>query len=363
MTQEEADNLRNAEFPEFGPQTYFRMQVDNIPKLHFTVAQNMYYETMMKTWKVDISAIVFNRKGERIYTAGKANPRPASKSMKYYPNIRDRKLKVSDDIGLKLNLAKLEADAHHVIVTVDIKDLNGLLAVAPEFAYARVRVSDFLTDQTLNESNLNQEFNFETLKDAGLEEEAKQSSTLICYYLYRTADFGWMLESVRLARNTSGENGLHNLQNQLSQLIIQGKENDAPSTLVSPRTLDKPIDEPIDIKKPKASPRGQEKNKIKEEHKQKEDHKNKDSKEAQKGQDKGKQKEEEITQPEVVKAKLVTRTFGPVDLILFDSVEVVQEKVIEAIRKEQAELLDSFEFGYEIYIEETSRSTDSDKED
>ena len=63
-----------------------------------------------------------------------------------------------------------------------------------------------------------------------------------------------------------------------------------------------------------------------------------------------KKKEEEIPKIEI-KPKLVTRTFGPVELIYFDSVEVVQEKVIEAIKQEQPWLLESFEFGYEILIE------------
>lgn len=345
MTQEEADNLRNSEFPELGPQTSFRLQVSSVPKLFFTVAQNMYYETLPKTWKLDISATVFNGNGEKIYTTDRTNPRPASKSMKYYPNIRDRKLKVSDDIGLKINLSKLEAEAQHIIITVDIKDLNGFVNAAAnkEFDYARVRMCDFHTDQTFNEGNLATEFGFENLKDPNLEEEVKQSSSLICYYLYRSADYDWMVESLRLARNTSGEDGHSNLEAQLSKLILQSKESESPEPLVSERDQDKQPDEPV-VDSKKAT-------------KGKEDPKQKDSKEPPKGQDKGgdkgkKKEEEKVVPKEEEKPKLVTRTFGPIDLIFFDPVEVVQEKVVEAIRKEQPSLLDTFEFGYEILIED-----------
>lgn len=351
MTQEEADNVRISEFPELGPQSYFRLQVNDVPKLFFTVAQNMYYETLTKNWKLDISATVFNRNGDKIYTTNKANPRPDSKSMKYYPNIRDKKLKVCDDIGLKINVSKLEPEAQHIIITVDIKDLNGFITNAAEFTDARVRVSDFHTDQTFNEAKLMQEFPYENLKDPNLEEEVKQSSTLICYYLYRSSDFGWMLESVRLARNTSGENGLSSLETSLAQLIRQANaESEEPtSPIESPQDEDKSPDEPVDPKK-----KQQDKGKT-----TKEESKQKDSKEPPKGQDKGgdkggvKKKEEEKEIPKIEeKPKLVTRTFGPVELIYFEPVEVVQEKVIEAIKNEQPALLDTFEFGFEILIED-----------
>lgn len=321
VTEEEYTAAYSSDFPEMQTPENLRVVLDDFQKLGFNVANNMYYQEVPKEGFFDISVSTFDKEGRFLYQIDKNNTKNSSKSIKYIGNVKDNQSKVSDDLGMKINLSKVESEVNHIVLSVEIHNLDQSISVFNDFLqYSRFRLSDFITDQTIEETNIFSNFKLEELKDTNA--EAELGGKILCYYLYRTQELGWVFESVKVFKNvpieTYGEFN-HSIEKYL-QVCLDEQFKASSDYIDKTRSAQESFDS-----KDKA--------------------KSKDNKNA-KNPEPVRVEEEEVT----FGVKFNSRTFGPLDLKVTDTVESIQQKVSELLEKEAPLLHQSFEYGYEVVV-------------
>jgi len=331
VTQEDYDAAYSSEFPEMETPTNLRMVLEDFSKLGFNIANNMYYPEVHKEGFFDISVSTFDKDGRFLYQVDKNNSRNSSKSIKYIGSVKDNQLKISDDLGMKINLSKVEPEVSHIVLSVEIKNLEQSIAVFNDFLqYSRFRLCDFTTDQTVEETSIFNNFKLEELKDPNAESEL--GGKILCYYLYRTPELGWVFESIKAYKNVPVENYAE-FNNSIEKYLQACMDEQFKSASeFAARSRQESFDS-------KDKEKDQGKNKGKD---NKKDDKNV------KAPEPVKVEEEEVT----FGVKFNSRTFGPIDLKVTDGLEAIQQKISELLEKEAPLLHQSFEYGYEISIAE-----------
>jgi len=330
LNDEEYNTQFAAEFPELSVPSNLRVVLNDFQKLSFNVANNMYYSELHQDGHFNVAISAFSKEGKFLYQIDKNNRANESQSIKYLGNIRDEKVKISDDLGMKINLRKVEPEVTQLVLTVEIQNLDQTISIFNDFLQnSRFRVADYITGQTVEETEIFPNFKLEELKDSGAESEL--GGKILCYTIYRAKGFGWVLESVKSFANVPIDTASEFNQQVANYLQIcmdeqfreSPEDGSAPNSgpasaqqsfdkgkLSSMKSMDKLAPAPTKTEEP--------------------------------------QKEEEQS----YNAKFTTTTFGPVALKITDTVESIQQQIEQLLETQNPVLYKSFEFGYQILVGE-----------
>ena len=307
------------------------------------------YGTDPKNIKFTVSAYTFNKEGNLITKVDSNNPDPM-KVIHYKKSLKDNQIRYSDDLGLNINIKKLDRQhvIDHVFLILNIDNLGATINSLGELNYAKFRLTDFITDQTLDSSEITKTYRLEDLKDGNLDSEIKQSAFIVGYYLHKNKECGWMLESLKVAKNVSGENykHLHLIFEKLIKSSLEdlqkGFEDILDDTAIySGMKGDKSINKSNlrDIPNLKDASHLKEASKIKSDISSKRDEKLLMFLE-----------EEAKKDMTTERNKIFSRTFGPIKLNINDYQEAVVKTIEDEIKKQNMEIFFSFEYGYQILI-------------
>jgi len=329
LNEEEYNTAYASEFPEIQIPNNLRIVLNDFQKLSFNVANNMYYSELVQDGYFNVAISAYSKEGKYLYQVDKNSPVNESQSIKYLGNVRDEKVKISDDLGMKINLRKIEPEVTQLVLTVEIQNLDQSIALFNDFLqHSRFRLADYITNQTVEETEIFPNFKLEELKDSGAESEL--GGKIICYTIYRAQGFGWVFESVKSFANVP-INTAHEFNDKVANYL---------QVCMDEQTRESPD---YDGSAPNSGPAS-----------------------AQQSFDKGKlpsmkstdklvplkpdepQKEEEQS----YSAKFTSTTFGPIALKITDTVESIQQQVEELLETKNPVLFKSFEYGYEILVAE-----------
>jgi len=346
------------DFPELSVPSNLRIVLNDLQVLSFNVANNMYYpyypEPEKKDGTFDIAVSTFDNEGHFLYQIGKENVRNASKSIKYIASVRDSQAKISDDIGMKINLKKIEPEVSHLVLTVEIRSLKQSIDIFNDFLqYSRFRLADYITNQTIDDTSLFQNFKLDDLKD-GNEELENLGAKILCYYLKRTPELGWVLESTMAFKYETLKDLKEDSGKDFKTESVKVFRNVTTDTYkefntnVVERYLKICLDEEFKefgdtIDFTGSFQESLDRSKTKEQKSS-----NPASKPTSKQAIIEPKKEEEEGNFGV---KFTTSTFGPLNLKVTDTVEEIRQKVDELLEKENPLLHKSFEYGYEILVD------------
>jgi len=337
LAQEEYDDAFKADFPELQIPNNLRIILNNIQKFSFNVANNIYYSELQRDGFFDVSVSTFSKEGNFLYQIDKANPRNSSQSIKYLGNIRDSQIKTSDDLGIKINLNKIEEEVTKLVLTVEIPNLEQSIAIFNDFLqYSRFRLAEWTTDQTIEETNIFSNFKLEELKDTSAESEL--GGKIICYTIYRAKDFGWVFESIQSFKNVPIESASEfnsQVVNYL-QICMDEQHREMGDQINQSASLIQESFDKGEKDKVKSLPKDTKTSPI-------------TSAVTSKVIEPKKEEDEGVAS---YSANFVTKTFGPLKLKATDDLEEITRKVEETLEKENPVLLSSFEYGYEIVIGE-----------
>jgi len=353
ISKEDFISAQASEFPETQTPSNLRFSLQDFNKLSFNVANNMYYSELHRDGFLDISVSAFDRDGAFLYQVDKENVRNDSKSIRYTGGIRDTQVKVSDDLGMKINLGKIEGAVSHLVLTVEIKNLDQTIGIYNDFLqHSRFRLADYASNQTIEENHIHKNFRLEELKDSSAESEL--GGKILCYYLYRTGEPepGWFIESIGAFKNVAVD-AAGEFNEKIARFLQNCTEEEYKGF---GETVDytKSAQESIDSKEPKKSARGE----SDKDQKSKNISTNKTLSEKEKSTiDKGTIKNAIDIKPEDTAEEeanfgisFTSRTFGPLALKADDELEAIQRKVDEAMEAAAPLLHQSFEYGYEITV-------------
>ena len=293
----------------------------------------MYYPEGHRDGFFDISVSTFNKEGTFLYQVDRNNKANDSKSIKFLPNLRDNKAKISDDFGFKINLGKLEPEVNQLLLTVDIRNLDQSIAIFNDvLQHSRFRVSDYKTNQTIEATEIFPNFKLEDLKDAGAESEL--GGKILCYYLTKVPELGWTLESIATFKNVLTEN-LANFNSGVVERYLK----------VCMDEEFREFGETVEFN-----------SSIKDSNKSLDKSRTKNAKSPGTSKVVDDKKEEDEAAYGV---KFTTRTYGPLHLKADDRLDAIQNRIEEILEKENPLLHKSFEYGYEICVNDTEmvRST------
>jgi len=219
---------------------------------------------------------------------------------------------------------------------VNIDNLGATINSLNDLTYSKFRVTDFHTDQTFDSCEIAKTVRFEELRDPNLDPEANQSAVILGYYMRKTTEFGWILENLKVPKNISGENS-KKLDVVLSK-FVKTSLNDVSKILMDPSTLtQEEVKKEPEFKKVDLLDRGKSLNTPV---KAKLDLSKKPQEE----------KVEEKKEIPVERAKLCSRTFGPMELGSNDFPESIVRIIEDTIQKQCMDVYLAFEFGYDLTI-------------
>jgi hypothetical protein len=150
-----------------GPK-YPIFSIDDFEKLNINLANDMYVDTPKNKRKYMIHLQMLSEDGQVLYTTNSFETGRVA-GVKCNAACRDIRLNRSDDERIGIDLRKLEAEVHHILVYLETRLPN-----AGPMPYNRFYISDAATSQVLDTSFVDEQ---------GFGEEA--SPLLLLYRIFR----------------------------------------------------------------------------------------------------------------------------------------------------------------------------------
>jgi hypothetical protein len=228
ITEDDYKNIINNEFPE-APAGHKGFNVSTVRRLGFCVSNNMYYETMPNRRRLFARAVLYSDNGEQLGLYDKHSTGKKLKYAKYFHDIRDRKVKVSDDEAIVLNLDLLKEEVNHILFIAVVEDLDKVAASPGELQHARFTITDFDCNFIFDTSTLATDYKVEELAkspDPNAEEPESQRGYLYGYLVTRGSKVQgktrWYIEQIKVPKAYFIREGEEFLREGVKELLYRG---------------------------------------------------------------------------------------------------------------------------------------------
>jgi hypothetical protein len=147
LKSEKSDDEEVQKEPEVKKTLAKTVIADNFTQLSFAVASNPFEDTTRDQRQFSVVAELYTETGELVEVVSPAG-QPKVSGVKVDPNCRNKKLKMSDDELIVLDLKRLPLDVAHVMLFVRT------VKTGHELKYARYRLADYPTSQDVDVSHI-----------------------------------------------------------------------------------------------------------------------------------------------------------------------------------------------------------------
>lgn len=312
ITEDEYNNIKKIEFPLY-PKNNFSFYIKRLGKLGFSLAHNMYYSSFSQNHYFTMHCYFFDRTGQILYHVDKENQPKLGKIAKYKLNIRDKRLKTSDDEILIINLEEIPPEVYSFLFMVELPNYEKVLQQQSDIEYARFSLTDPEYNILFDNSVILKDYKFEDISkelDMNIESNHNQVGILMPYYVTRSYD-EWHIEFIKESKVFKGkepENFFAGLPGFIGSCSEKNQEEE--SLRQNLKTEEDIEDEPL-TKSPK--------------------------------------KNVKVTKPEITN-NLVNRAFQNTIISIDDSLDDIYKSLIEGIEKDDPEILKTAEWGYEFLV-------------
>ena len=323
ISEEEYNNIRKLKYPEY-PKNNFSFYIKTLKKIGFNLAHNMYYSTFPENQFFRMHAYFFDSVGQVLFHVDREHQ--LKKIAKYKLNIRDKRLKTSDDEILIINLERIPQEVYSFLLIVELPNYNKVLQQQADIEYARFSLTEPEYNILFDNSVILKDYKFEDISsglDMNNELNQIQTGILMPYYISRS--YGeWHIEFIKESKvfigkepeaffdglsgfiKTCNERNIEEEQNRLNLIKSEEEEEE---------------EEEKSIKKPK-----------------------KGDKALEKSPDSRPVKVKTITN------HLVNRAFQNTIISINDSMGDIYKSLLEGLQKEDPEILNTAEWGYEFFV-------------
>ncbi len=178
ITEEEMQNIKATKYPD-RPKNCFGFLISDLKKIGFALAHNMFYTSPASSHYFRMRCLIFNKIGSLIENIDKTSLETQSfKFMKYNDDIRDLKLKTSDDECMTINLEKVPPEVYSILLAVELPDYSRIFQNLETIQYSRFSLVDPNYNLLYDSSIILKDYKFEDItKDLDPNTEAGSSQT------------------------------------------------------------------------------------------------------------------------------------------------------------------------------------------